>query len=265
MDKPVFIDTHCHLSFEKLQDDLSGVLERAGQAGVAAMITVGTNLADSQRCIELAGEQRNVFCSVGVHPHEAACFTEQTPQRLAELAGGPRVVAIGETGLDYHYNLSPPDAQRRAFDRHLELAERTRLPVIVHCREGFDDVMGIADEHPLVHRVVLHCFTGTAGQVRMAIDRGWMISFTGIVTFAGAGELREAAKLIPADRLMLETDAPYLSPEPVRNVRPNQPAHVVHIARLLAEVRGESIEHLAEQTTANARAFFGLDRGEKAS
>jgi len=265
MDKPVFIDTHCHLSFEQLQDDLSGILERAGQAGVAAMITVGTNLADSQRCIELAGQQGNVYCSVGVHPHEAASFTEQTLQRLTELADSPQVVAIGETGLDYHYNLSPPDAQRRVFGRHLELAEPTRLPVVVHCREGFDDVLGIADEHPLAGRVVLHCFTGTVGQVRMAIERGWMISFTGIVTFAGADDLREAAKLVPADRLMLETDAPYLSPEPVRHVRPNEPAHVVHIARLLAEVRGESVEHLAEQTTANARAFFGLDTGKKAS
>jgi TatD DNase family protein len=259
MDQPRFIDTHCHLTFPQFQATLPAVLEHADRAGVQRMITIGTDLDDSRRCVALIGECTNVSCAVGVHPHEAASSTPQQLEQLEELARQPRVVAIGETGLDYHYKFSPPRTQQAAFREQLGLAERIGLPVVVHCRDAFADTLALLEEFPAVRRVVFHCFTGDLAQAREVIARGWMLSLTGIVTFPNAHELRAVARLTPAEQLMLETDSPYLSPEPVRNVRPNEPAHVVHIARCVAEVRDEALCDLARITTANAVAFFRLD------
>ena len=253
------IDTHCHLSFDQLAGDLPSVIGRAEAAGVEAMITVGTTVDDSAWCVTLAGQYDNVWSSVGVHPHEAKIATEQMAGQLEQLAGQPKVVAIGETGLDYHYEFSSRDVQQRVFASQLDVAARLGIPVVVHCRDAFEDALAILDGGGGLPTVVFHCFAGTVAEARTVLDRGWMISLTGIVTFGSADDLREVARLVPDDRLMVETDSPYLSPVPVRNVRPNEPSHVCHIARFLAELRGTSAEDLAAMTTANARRVFRLD------
>jgi TatD DNase family protein len=253
------IDTHCHLSFDQLAGDVPGVLDRAAAAGVEGMITIGTTVDDSAWCVALAGEYANVWSAVGVHPHEAKIATDDMAGQLEQLAGQPKVVAIGETGLDYHYEFSPRDVQQRVFASQLEVAARVGLPVVVHCRDAFADALAILDGQGGLPAVVFHCFAGTVDEARTVLDRGWMISLTGIVTFGSAGDLREVARLVPDDRLMVETDSPYLSPVPVRSVRPNEPWHVCYIARFLAALRGASAEALAAMTTANARRVFRLD------
>ena len=261
MSDPVLIDTHCHLTFPQVRDRLTDILERARKAHVDTVITVGTDLNDSQRCIDLAEHHAEAFCTVGIHPHQAASAAPDAAQALTNLVDHPRVVAVGETGLDYHYDFSPQKAQQAIFHRQLDLAEQARLPVVIHCREAFDDTLAILAEHPHVPGVVFHCFTGSPEQAKAVLDRGWMLSMTGVVTFARSDELRTVASNVPDDRLMVETDAPYLSPEPVRKQRTNEPANMVHTGRLLAKVRGQSFADLARVTTANARNFFKLDTG----
>ncbi|HUW84709.1 MAG TPA: TatD family hydrolase [Phycisphaerae bacterium] len=259
MSDPTLIDTHCHLTFPQLHDTVTDILERARQAHVSTVITVGTDLNDSQKCIDLAGRHARVFCTVGIHPHQAASAPPDAAQRLANLIKHPHVVAVGETGLDYHYDFSPPKTQQAILHEQLALAEQTQLPVVIHCREAFDDALTILAEHPRVPGAVFHCFTGSHEQAKAVLERGCMLSMTGVVTFARSDELRTVASNVPDDRLMVETDSPYLSPEPVRKQRTNEPANVVHTARLLAKVRGQSFADLARVTTANARTFFKLD------
>ena len=255
------IDAHCHLTFEELHGQLDGVLERAAAAGVRRMITVGTTPEDSRRCAELASRREGVFASVGIHPHEADRFAGAALDELAELMTHPRVVACGEMGLDYHYDHADRRAQRRLFEELLALSAPTGKPLIIHCRRAVDDTVAILDSAGLRDRpVVFHCFTGSPAEAARIRDHGWRLSFTGIVTFKNASELRAVARDYPADELMLETDSPYLSPEPVRNVRPNEPAHVIHTARFLAELRGVPVEELVERATRNTVAFFGLDQ-----
>lgn len=259
MSDPTLIDTHCHLTFPQLRDTVSDVLKRATQAHVSSVITVGTDLDDSQKCIDMAGRHVQVFCTVGIHPHEAASAPPDAARALAQLIDRPRVVAVGETGLDYHYDFSPPKTQQAIFHEQLALAEQVQLPVVIHCREAFDDALAILAEHPRVPGVVFHCFTDSAHYAKAVLERGYMLSVTGIVTFARSSELRAIARIVPDDRLMVETDSPYLSPEPVRKQRVNEPANVTHVARLLANVRGKPFADLARLTTANARTFFKLD------
>ncbi|MFQ6049052.1 MAG: TatD family hydrolase [Phycisphaerae bacterium] len=253
------VDTHCHLTCRPLSERCEAVIERARRASVGTIITVGTDPGEWQGCIELAARYEGVFCALGLHPHEARLAGGDFEQQLAAMLGQPKVVAIGETGLDYHYQLSRPTVQRRVFGQHLEVAERHGLPVVVHCRDAMEDCLAILREHPKVGEVVFHCFSGDAGQAGEILERGFAISLTGLVTFGNAGGVREAAKMIPLDRLMLETDAPYLSPEPVRKVQPNEPAHLVHIGRFVAELRQEDLQRLITATTANATDFFRLD------
>ena len=259
MSDPILIDTHCHLTFPPMRDRVTGILERAKRAHVGTVITVGTDLHDSQECIDLAGRHAQVLCTVGIHPHEAASAPPDAAKTLANLIGHPRVVALGETGLDYHYDFSSPETQQAIFHEQLALAEQAQLPVVIHCRQAFDDALAILAEHPRVSGVVFHCFTGSPEQAKTVLERGWMLSMTGIVTFARSDELRTIARNVPDDRLMVETDSPYLSPEPVRKQRTNEPANVVHVVRLLAEVREQPFVDLARVTTANARTFFKLD------
>lgn len=253
-------DTHCHLTNDRLAARAQAVLEEARAAGVVACITAASDVADSRAAAELAGGLEGVYCSAGVHPHEAKDAQEGYVGQLEQIirGAGKKCVAVGEIGLDYHYDFSPRDRQRQVFGEQLELAARLRLPVIVHCREAVEDTLAMLAGAAGRVAGVIHSFTGDSAEVRRFLDQGWHIGFAGILTFKTAQANREAASLVPAEKLLVETDAPYLSPEPVRKVFPNVPAHVLHTARLLAELRGVSLEVLAGQTTANACRLFGL-------
>lgn len=253
------MDTHCHLSMDPLVQDIDAILLRSEAAGIKRWISVGTNLADSQRCVDLAGQYERLWATVGIHPHEAKHACEEALAKLEELARSPGVVALGETGLDFHYNFSPPAQQANAFRAQLDLAAGLDLPVVIHTREAFAETMSILDEFsPHLSRVVLHCFSGTAEQARLALDRGYYLSFTGVVTFKNAHSIREAALLVPPERLMLETDCPYMSPEPKRKQKVNEPALLIHTARFLAELRGVQLSEFSECTWENSKRFFGL-------
>lgn len=263
----MLIDTHCHLTSSELLGDAAGVLERARAAGVSRVITVATNPADARQAIELAAAHAGVSFAAGIHPHEAGRATAAELAALADLhrgrwsegADAPAPLAVGEAGLDYHYDFAPRERQEELFRFQLGLACETGRPVIVHARRSERRVCEILSDFPaLSGRVVFHCFSGDVELARRVLDGGWWVSFTGVVTFRGAEAVRAAARFVPAERFMVETDAPYLSPEPLRRVRPCEPAFVAHTARHLAALRGVSFEELAEQTTRNAERFFGL-------
>ncbi len=253
------IDTHCHLTFEQLAGDVEQVLQRSKAAGVVGWITVGTDTQQNQKAIELANKFDNMYAAVGIHPHEAKDVTGQTIAELKELAQSEKVVAIGEAGLDFHYNFSKPQEQKRAFAQQLKIAAELNLPIIVHCREAFDETMEILAQHGGgVKKIVFHCFTGSAEQTKTVLDNGFYISFTGVVTFKNAEAVRRAAKIVPLDRLMLETDCPYMSPEPVRKQKINEPALMIHTAGYLAELKGMDLADFADAVTATSKIFFGL-------
>ena len=253
------IDTHCHLTFDALADDVPGVVERSQAAGVTSWICVGVDLEHTERAVALAEQYDNMYATAGLHPHDAKDLTGQTLSRLKELAQHLKVVAVGETGLDFHYNYSKPDAQRRAFVAQIEIAKEMNLPLIVHSREAFDETFEALKEHGQgLKGVVFHCFGGTAEQARRILDWGYHISFTGVVTFKNARTTRQAALAVPLDRLMLETDCPFMSPEPMRKQRTNEPALLIHTAKFLAELRQTDLHDLAAATTATARRFLDL-------
>ncbi len=252
-------DTHCHLAHGRLRQRIDDVLAHAAAAGVTRMICATGDLADSEAALSLVRDRENLWCLAGIHPHEAKEAPEHYLAVLAQLAGEPKNVAIGEIGLDYHYDFSPRDAQRRVFAAQLGLALELGKPVVLHTREAFDDSAGILRESGIdTSRVVLHCCTEPPENVRRALDMGMAISFSGIVTFKRSDELRAAAALVPNDRLLIETDSPYCSPEPVRKMQTNEPANVAHVAGCLASVRRTSAEALAALTTANALRIFGI-------
>ncbi len=253
-------DTHCHLTFEPLSADVSGVIARSRAAGVTGWITVGTHLEDSRKAIELTGQCENMNATVGIHPHEAHSADSDALEELRQLARREKVVAIGETGLDFHYNFSKQPDQKRVFEAHIDIAREVGLPVVIHSRNAFDETMEILDRcGGGLKGVVFHCFSGSAEQARMVLDRGYFVSFTGVVTFKNAEVTRQAAQVVPLDHLMVETDCPYMSPEPVRSRKPNEPALMVHTAEFLARLKGISLDELAQATTRTAHEFFGLD------
>ena len=253
------IDTHCHLTFDGLIQDIDGVIARSKAAGVTSWITVGTDMQENQKTVELTEKYDNMYAAVGMHPHDAKDLTADTLTELKELAQSKKVVAIGETGLDYHYNFSKQTDQKRAFAAQLTIAKELNLPVIIHCREAFDETMEILDRfgHGLKN-VVFHCFSGSAQQARIILDYGFYISFTGVVTFKNAELTRQAAEIVPLDRLMLETDCPYMSPEPMRKQKINEPALMVHTAKFLAELKEMDPADFANAVTATSKDFFGL-------
>ncbi|MBN1845452.1 MAG: TatD family hydrolase [Sedimentisphaerales bacterium] len=263
MNRPArLIDTHTHLTMEDYADCLDAVLARARQAGVWPWITIGTDLEDSRRGVALGREHEGVFCTVGIHPHEARGAEAGYLQELRDLARAPSVRAIGEIGLDYHYDYSPRPRQQRVFCEQLELAGALRLPVVIHCREALADCLAILKEsRPDDVPLVFHCFGGGRQQADPVLDLGGFLSFTGVLTFRNAVACRESAGYAPLERIMLETDCPYLSPEPKRNVRPNEPSLLWHVAETLAELRNMSTADLADITTANAERFFDLPCG----
>jgi TatD DNase family protein len=257
------IDTHCHLDFPDFAAELPEVLARARAAGVVAMICIGSgrDLATAQAAVALAAREGDVFAAVGIHPHDVAGMTEETWRVLGELARAPRVVGIGETGLDFYYDHSPRDAQRAAFRRFIALGREVRRPVICHIRDAHEEAAQIlAEEHAAEVGGVIHCFSGGPADAARYLDLGFHLSLSGIVTFKNAQAIRAAAAAAPLDRLMVETDAPYLAPVPHRGKR-NEPAFVTHTLAHLAELRGIAIADAAAATTANARRLFGLAGG----
>ena len=258
------IDTHCHLTYEPLYEQVEQVLARAAAADVDRMITVGTSPDDARTAAALARRFANVYATVGLHPHYADKWTDQAAiaDIMRDLAADPKVVALGEMGLDKHYDDPPIADQRRAFAWQLEVAAEApqqQLPIIIHNREATDDVLAmIRDAQLPAQRFVFHCFTGTADELDAILDTGAMVSFTGIVTFNSARDLAEASDRVPLERLMVETDSPYLTPEPHRKVRPNQPCYVPHVAQFLAARRNMDARAFIETMDANAVRFFNL-------
>jgi len=253
------IDTHCHLTFDDLARDIDTVIARSIDAGVTAWITVGTDPDQNQKAIALAKKFDNMYAAIGIHPHDAKDVTGQTLRQLKVLAQNRKVVAIGETGLDFHYDHSPRDRQADVFAKHLQLAGELALPVIIHSREAFDETMKILQKTgPDPKKVVFHCFSGSPEQAKIVLGAGYYISFTGVVTFRNAENTRQAAKLVPLDRLMLETDCPYMSPEPMRKQRINEPALMLHTAKFLAELKQIPFDDFAAAATATSKYFFSL-------
>jgi TatD DNase family protein len=250
------VDSHCHLDFKELDADLPAVIDRAAEAGVNLIVTIGTRVRRFDQVLRIAERFDNIFCSIGTHPHNAAEEPEITADELITLAHHPKVVAIGEAGLDYHYRYSPPEVQARSFRVHMEAARKSDLPVIVHSREAEDDTARIIEEEMAAGtlRVLLHCFSSKAVLASRGLAAGCFISFSGILTFKNAMEIETAAKLSPLDRVLVETDAPYLAPVPHRG-KCNEPAYVVHTLRKLAEVKAVTVEEMARATNRN---FFRL-------
>jgi TatD DNase family protein len=254
------IDSHAHLTFPELADQVDDVLTRAEEAGVERVITIGTDLADSRRAIELATRYpERVRAGAAFHPHETGKVADSDLTAMAALWDEPGVAACGEMGLDYHYDFADRVTQRSVFGRQLELARDKDKPIVIHCREAFEDLVPILIDCGYENRpVVFHCFTGSTAEAETIAGHGWRVSFTGVVTFAKTDELKEIARAYPADKLMVETDAPFLSPVPVRNKRPNEPAFLAHTVRYLAELRGVQYDQLDGQIAENTRSFFAL-------
>jgi len=252
------IDTHCHLTDQRLGQQLPAVLQRAAAAGVEHMLTIATSIDDSERCVELCRDLPQVRCTVGIHPSEADGRSLTQVPRLADLQKSPAVVAMGEMGLDYHYEFVPRTSQLAVFEAQIALADQLNRPVVIHCRQATDDVLAVLKNHPKVP-AVFHCFTDGLEQARRILDSGYLLGFTGIVTFKRSDSLRQVALQTPLDRMLVETDAPYLTPEPHRKRTINEPAMVVHVAALLARLKDVSIEELDQQTTENASRLFRWD------
>ncbi len=253
------IDTHAHLTFPELSGDIDGVLSRAAAAGVTEFITIGTDPENNRLAIELADRFSRIYATVGFHPHDAKDITAAMLDELKSQTAHKKVVALGEIGLDYHYDFSPRDAQRDIFKKQIAIAIDAGLPVVVHSREAMAETLEILDGFGAdLPPIVVHCFGGTAADAKACIDRGFYISFTGVVTFKNAQGAREAVAAVPVERLMVETDCPYMSPAPMRNQKVNEPALMIHTAAKLAEIKQTPLETLAEIMTANTRLFFGL-------
>jgi TatD DNase family protein len=258
----MLVDSHCHLDFPDFAADMPGVLARARAAGIGHMLTIGTHLSRFAGVRAVAEEAEDIHCTVGVHPHEAEGETLSSPDVLLKESTHPKVVGFGETGLDFYYNNAPRERQTGNFRIHIAAARMAGLPIVVHTRDAEDDTIAILNEEYAkgAFTGVIHCFTGTSKLARAALDLGFFISVSGIATFKKAADLRATLAEVPLDRLLVETDAPYLAPQPLRGKR-NEPAFVVHTAAMLAELKGIAPETLADATTAN---FFRLFAKTKA-
>ncbi len=251
------IDSHCHLADAKFESDLLQVLERAKDRGVTQMITIADSVAESEKCVDLARRYKQLFCAVGVHPHHASQWNDDAERRLLALTTySDRVKAVGEIGLDYHYDFSPRDVQRDAFIAQLKFAGCEGFPVVVHCREAIEDVRQIVEQIK-PEKLVLHCCSETFADVVPLLERGYFLSFTGIATFPKSQDIRETIRRTPIEQIMVETDAPYLAPVPYRGKR-NEPAYVVEVAQCIADIKGLSLEEVDAITTKNAVEFFQL-------
>ncbi len=251
-----YVDTHCHLDFADFLDDRDAVVENALRQGVQAMVNVGSSLSGSEDAVALSCRYGCVFASVGIHPHDASAYNAGARNRLAELGRREKVVAVGEIGLDYYRMLAPKSAQRAAFEGQLGLAQELGLPVIIHTRQADTDTLEIlASRRPV--RAVVHCFSGDTHFLGRCLEAGLFISFTANITYAGAGALREVVAAAPLERIMLETDAPFLAPQGMRGRR-NDPSAVIRVAEEIASVQKRDLAEVAQMTTRTARAFFNL-------
>jgi TatD DNase family protein len=251
-------DSHCHLNDRKFSPDLPQVLQRAREAGLVGAVVIGYDLGSSQIALDLATEEPDLWCAVGVHPHDAEDVTPEVLSQLHDLAASERVRAIGETGLDYFRNLSPRPDQRRAFEAFLALAAELGKPVIVHCREAQSDLLSVLDANLAPGQtVVMHCFAGDVAFAQECLQRGFYLGLAGTITYPKAHGLREVVAMAAADRLLIETDCPWLPPQGHRGQR-NEPAYVQLVAEIVAQARGLTPEEAAELTTENARMAFGV-------
>ncbi len=252
----MLVDHHCHLDFPQLHDRLDDVLARARNAGVGLMVTISTKIREFDKLRTIVEAHPQIYCSVGTHPHYADTELDITVPEIIRLSAHPKVVAIGEAGLDYHYDNSPRDAQEEGFRNHIAAARETGLPLVIHARDADEDTAAILEDEMAKgpFTAVLHCFTAGRDLAERGLAIGLYVSFSGVITFRNSRDLRDIARDVPADRLLVETDAPYLAPVPFRG-KPNEPAYVAHTAKALAEVKGVTPEKLAAQTTEN---FFRL-------
>jgi TatD DNase family protein len=252
----MLVDSHCHLDFPDFAPELDAVIGRARAAGVRTVVTISTHVARAERYRAIAQAYSDVFFTVGTHPHHAAEEPDTTASTLVDLAAHPLCVGIGEAGLDYHYGRSPPDVSERVLRTHIAAARETGLPLVIHARDADDDMIRILEDETGkgAFKAVLHCFSSGAGLARCGIDLGFCLSFSGMLTFKRSEDIRAIAATVPMDRLLVETDAPFLAPLPFRGKR-NEPAHVVHTAAVLAKVMGVSADEIGRVTTDN---FFRL-------
>jgi len=258
----MLVDSHCHLDYKDFTEGVDAVVARARAAGVSHFLTICTEIAVFDKVLAVANSAPEIFCTVGTHPHHAGDPKELNISReeIVKLTHNPKVVGIGETGLDYYYEHSPREEQQKGFATHIEAALETNLPLIIHTRDADDDTIRLMrDVGGRKARGVMHCFSGGQKLADAALDLGFYISFSGIVTFKKADELRDVARHVPLDRLLVETDSPYLAPVPHRGKR-NEPAFVTHTAQAVAELKGVSLETLAAQTTKNFFALFDKAR-----
>lgn len=252
----MLVDSHCHLDFPDFAEERDAIVARARAAGVGRLVTISTRVKQFKQILEIAEQYEDVFCTVGTHPHNAAEEVEIAPEEIERLAAHPKVVGIGEAGLDYFYDKAPRDVQALVFRNHIGVARQTGLPLVIHARDADEDVAAILEDEvgKGSFPFVLHCFSSGRRLAERGVGLGGYVSFSGILTFRKSEELREIARDLPADRLLVETDAPYLAPVPFRGKR-NEPAYVAHTASVLADVRGISADEVAALTTAN---FFRL-------
>ena len=249
------IDSHCHLTDPRLAEQLDLVLHRAADAGVSRMVTIGTGIDDDIACIELCRALPNVRCAIGVHPNYSGEANIEDLPRLRQLQFDPSVVALGEMGLDYFHHFAPRERQRSVFEFQLELAAELNRPIVIHSREAIDDTLAMMRGVPSL-QAVFHCFTGSAAEAEKILAAGYLLGFTGAVTFKKSDEVRAAAALAPLDRILVETDAPYLTPEPMRKQKTNEPSFVVHVAAVVAQVKNVNREEIDRITSENARRFY---------
>lgn len=253
----MLVDSHCHLEYEGLVEDQGAVLDRAREAGVRAMLNISTRRSEWERVTSTAAREPDVFASVGIHPHNADEHTDLSEEELLAATDHPRVIGIGETGLDYYYDHSDREVQKRLFRRHIAVSRKTSLPLIIHTRDAESDTLAILTEEMAkgAFPALIHCFTASVEFGNAVLELGLSISLSGIVTFKSARELQDFAKMVPSDRLLVETDSPFLAPVPHRG-RPCEPAFVKDTASFVAELRGIGLEELAETTTRNFYALF---------
>jgi TatD DNase family protein len=255
----MLVDTHAHLDFPELADDLEGVLTRAANNGIGDIITIGIGIPSSRRALQIAQGHDRIFATAGIHPHGACPLDGAALEELSSLAQHERVVAIGEIGLDYYRDRQPRDIQQLCFRQQLELAVDLKLPVVIHVRDAYDDFLRIiASYASFLVGAVMHCYSGDWAVAERCLDMGFLLSFPGTVTFTKAHVQQQVASRVPLERMLLETDAPFLAPEPYRG-KPNEPSYLLHTARKIAALRGLPLEELAQSTTRNARRVFRLE------